>query len=117
MSKQFIAHVEIPVKNLDKSAEFYLRLFHWELKPFGNGYYLYDTKKGVSVGLRRVDKVNKGDSTIFHVNVPDIDMVLDLVKLIGGKVERDKTVIPVFGWYALIKDIDGNTIGLYQSRD
>jgi predicted enzyme related to lactoylglutathione lyase len=68
------------------------------------------------VGLRKVENVAAGDTTVFHVNITDIDEVLKKAKENGGKVNRNKTVIPAIGWYALIKDPDGNTIGLYQKN-
>ena len=37
-------------------------------------------------------------------------------KDIGGQVFRGKTIIPAMGYYALIKDPDGNMIGLYQKN-
>ncbi|MDP3148838.1 MAG: VOC family protein [Ignavibacteria bacterium] len=116
MANQFIAHVEIPSTNLEASKEFYKKVFDWDLKDFGNGYLLYNSHKGITIGLRKVKKVNTGDSTIFHVSVTDIEDALDKVKTAGGKVFREKTVIPVFGWFALLIDNEGNIIGLYQSH-
>jgi predicted enzyme related to lactoylglutathione lyase len=66
------------------------------------------------VGLRKVDEVAKGESTVFHVNMPNIDSILKKVKENGGAVKRTKTVIPAMGWYALFTDPDDNTLGLYQ---
>lgn len=116
MAHQFIAHVEIPSTDLEASKEFYKKVFDWDLKDFGNGYLLYNSHKGITIGLRKVKKVNSGDSTIFHVSVTDIEDVLDKVKTAGGKVFREKTVIPVFGWFALLNDNEGNILGLYQSH-
>lgn len=116
MSNQVIGHVEIPVKNLDDAANFYNKVFGWELKPFGRGYYLHNSRNGMTIGLRQVSDIATGNCTIFHVHVKDIDSHLDLVKANGGKVFREKTVIPVHGWYALMNDPDGNTIGLFQSH-
>ncbi|HRI47221.1 MAG: VOC family protein [Ignavibacteriaceae bacterium] len=116
MVNQLIAHVEIPSSDFEASTKFYSTLFGWELKPFGNGYSLYNSHQGLTVGLRKVEKVISGDTTIFHVRVEDIDATLDKISLAGGKIEREKTVIPVFGWYALIKDSVGNILGLYQSH-
>ena len=65
-------------------------------------------------GLRQVENIAKGDSTVFHVNVESIDNVLDSAKKHGGHIKTGKTTIPAMGWYALLTDLDGNTIGLYQ---
>jgi len=116
MTAPLIGHIEIPVRNLDKSKEFYDELFGWDFKAFGNGYRLFNSHQGTTVGLKKVEDVAKGNTTIFHVVVEDIDQTLKKVENINGKVARGKTVIPVYGYYALIQDIDGNTIGLYQTH-
>jgi hypothetical protein len=114
MSQQLIAHVEIPSTNLDRSKEFFNDVFGWDFKPFGNGYLLFNNHKGIMAGLRKVESVSAGDCTVFHVAVENIDEILDKSKQFGGGIKAAKTTIPVMGWYALITDPDGNTIGLFQ---
>jgi predicted enzyme related to lactoylglutathione lyase len=114
MSDHLIAHVEIPTTDLERGSLFLKNVFGWEFKAFGNGYLLFNNKKGIMAGLRKVDKVAEGDTTVFHVRITDIDEVIKKAKENGGKVKREKTVIPAMGWYALLNDPDGNTIGLYQ---
>jgi predicted enzyme related to lactoylglutathione lyase len=114
MADHLIAHCEIPSTDLDRAKEFYHKVLGWDFKPFGNGYLLFNNHKGTMVGIRKVEHIHKGDSTIFHVNIPDIESILNKAKENGGAVERNRTVIPAMGWYALLSDPDGNTIGLYQ---
>lgn len=114
MSKPLIAHVEIPSTNLDSSNDFYKKVFGWDFKPFGNGYLLFNDHKGIMAGLRKVDKVLKGECTVFHVNVDSIDQVIEKVKSAGGHIKVGKTTIPAMGWYAVMYDPDGNSIGMYQ---
>ncbi len=116
MATPLISHVEIPATNLDKSKEFFKKVFQWEFKPFGHGYLLFNNHKGIMVGLRKVESVAKGDSTVFHVTVQDIEDILKKTVEAGGKIVREKTVIPAMGWYALISDVDENTIGLFQKN-
>ncbi len=114
MSQQIIAHVEIPTTSLEESAVFFKKVFEWEFREFGRGYQLYNTQKGMTIGLRKVESIAAGDTTIFHVNVDDVEKYCDLAKMAGGTVFRGKTTIPVYGYYALIRDAQGNTIGLFQ---
>lgn len=116
MSDNLIAHVEIPTTDLEMESLFLKNVFDWEFKDFGKGYLLFNNHKGIMVGLRKVENIAAGDTTVFHVNITDIDEVLDKAKENGGKVKKEKTVIPAMGWYALITDPDGNTIGLYQKN-
>jgi predicted enzyme related to lactoylglutathione lyase len=114
MADSLIAHVEIPTTNLEKAKEFYSKVLGWDFKPFGNGYLLYNNHKGTMVGLRKVDEVATGEATVFHISIPDIESILKRAKKNGGAVKRNRTVIPAMGWYALLNDPDGNTVGLYQ---
>ncbi|PIW97936.1 MAG: hypothetical protein COZ80_13245, partial [Ignavibacteria bacterium CG_4_8_14_3_um_filter_37_9] len=92
MANQFIAHVEIPSTDLDASKEFYKKVFDWDLRDFGKGYLLFNTHQGITIGMRKVKKVNSGDTTVFHVQVDDIEAALDKVITAGGKIFREKTV-------------------------
>ena len=116
MSGHLIAHVEIPTTDLDMESLFLNNVFSWEFKAFGKGYLLFNNHKGIMVGLRKVESVTVGDTTVFHVNITDIDEIHKKAKENGGKVKEGKTVIPAMGWYALINDPEGNTIGLYQKN-
>lgn len=114
MPNPLIAHVEIPSTDLNRSENFYKNVFGWEFKPFGNGYLLFNNHQGIMAGLRKVEKVLKGDCTVFHINVDNIDQALEKTKNSGGHLKTGKTTIPAMGWYAVIFDPDGNSIGLYQ---
>ena len=114
MSNPLIAHVEIPSTNLDRSKEFFKNVFEWDFKPFGNGYLLFNNHQGIMAGLRKVEKVLQGDCTVFHINVSNVDQVLEKAKKSGGHIKTGKTTIPAMGWYAVIFDPDGNSVGLYQ---
>lgn len=116
MASDFIAHVEIPSTDIEKSIDFYSKLFGWEFKPFGKGYSLFNTHKAFTIGLRKADKIIKGDCTIFHIRVDNIGDYLKKATELGGHIFRGKTTIPAMGYYALINDFDGNTIGLYQTN-
>ncbi len=111
-----ISHVEIPSIDINKSKDFFNKLFGWEFKPFGNGYFLYNSHGGLTVGLRKVDTVKEGNSTIFHIKVDDIDSILLIAEQAGGKIFRKRTIIPAMGYYGLIKDVSGNIIGLFQKN-
>ncbi|MEJ2193266.1 MAG: VOC family protein [Ignavibacteriaceae bacterium] len=114
MLQPLIAHVEIPSTDLEKSKNFYKEVFEWEFKPFGNGYLLFNNHQGIMAGLRQVENIATGDTTVFHINVESIDDILRKVTEFGGNIKTEKITIPVMGWYALIHDTEGNTIGLYQ---
>lgn len=116
MPNPLISHVEIPSTDLNRSSDFFKKVFDWDFKPFGNGYLLFNNHLGIMAGLRKVDSVATGDCTVFHVTVDNLDQILEKAKAAGGHIKRGKTTIPAMGWYAVITDTDGNSIGLYQKN-
>ena len=114
MPNPLISHIEIPSTDLNRSSEFFKKVFDWEFKPFGNGYLLYNNHQGILAGVRKVDTVAKGNSTVFHITVDQLDQTLEKAKTAGGHIKVGKTTIPEMGWYAVILDPDGNSVGLYQ---
>ncbi|MDP4115613.1 MAG: hypothetical protein Q8903_05735 [Bacteroidota bacterium] len=77
---QLIAHAEIPAKDIDKAKAFYEQLFGWEFGPCGNGYLLFNDNKGITIGLKKVDEIQSGNTTIFHINIKEIEKYLDKAK-------------------------------------
>ena len=116
MPVNLIAHIEIPSTNLNTTTDFYEKVFDWKFRPFGRGYLLYNTHSQLSIGLRKVETVSSGETTTFHIRTDNIDSILEKVVKQGGSVFREKTVIPAMGYYALLKDLDGNIVGLYQGN-
>lgn len=109
-----IAHVELPSTDVQKTAQFLEDVFGYNYKPFGNGYMLCNTQEGMTLGIRKADNIKGGDTPTFHFLVEDIEETLSKAKKAGGKVFKEKSIIPVYGYYALINDPDGNIIGLFQ---
>ncbi len=116
MPNPLISHIEIPSTDLNRSSEFFNKVFGWDFKAFGNGYLLYNNHQGIMAGLRKVESVAKGNTTVFHVTVDQIDQVLEKAKTAGGHIVVGKTTIPAMGWYAVISDPEGSSIGLYQKN-
>jgi len=114
MPKAFVSHVEWCCRDIEKIAAFLQALFAWEFKPFGNNYLLCTPDRGPAVGLLRSDSANQGNNCLVFVTVNDIETVLQQATSLGAKVHVGKTAIPQYGWYAQIRDGDGNTVGLFE---
>jgi predicted enzyme related to lactoylglutathione lyase len=113
-----ICHIEISTTDLKKAEKFYSELFSWKIKKAENfpDYLVFDTGKEPSGGIQKVNKVNPGDGVLIYVLVEDIDKTLNKAKSLGGKTIKEKTEISSIGWFGLLADLDGNTIGLFKSR-
>ncbi len=117
-----IVHLEIPTTDTKKSGEFYKKLFGWKIDySWGPDYAMFSYEVRQDGGLRgggldRKDDIKPGN-LIIYVHVDDIEAMLEKAEEFGGKREQGKTEIPNVGWFGLFKDLDGNTIGLFTSKE
>ena len=54
---------------------------------------------------------------MVYVEVEEINLYLEKVLNLGGSVAIPKTEIPTLGWFAHVKDPDGNIVGLFQGME
>ena len=111
-------HIEISSTDLKGAEEFYGKLFSWKIKPAEDfpGYSVFETGKDPGGGLQKVDKVNPGEGVLVYVQVDDVDATLSKAKELGGTIVKEKTEIPQIGWFGLLKDLDGNPLGVFQGK-
>ena len=49
-----------------------------------------------------------------YIEVSSIDETLPRVPDVGGTVLEEKREVPGMGWYAVIRDSEGNELGLWE---
>jgi uncharacterized protein len=110
---------EIRVTDLQKAADFYYRAFGWEFEPFeeyDKHYWVLRGKAGPIGGalvLCRPDSGMKCGSVVF-MRVPNLHSHVALVQSISGVIEQSpKSITPNAGSFALVRDPDGNCLGLW----
>jgi predicted enzyme related to lactoylglutathione lyase len=110
-----ITHIDIPVSDLSKGADFYSRLFGWQIAevPGYEGYPMWQAPNKISGGglAPRSDDFTQPRS---YVEVDSIDDTVATAVAAGGTVAMDKSPISETSWWAVISDPDGNAIGLYE---
>ena len=110
-----ITHIDIPVSDLGKGADFYSRLFGWQIAevPGYEGYPMWQAPNKISGGglAPRGDGFTQPRS---YVEVDSIDDVIAAAVDAGGAVVMAKAPISETSWWAAITDPDGNVIGLYE---
>jgi predicted enzyme related to lactoylglutathione lyase len=110
-----ITHIDIPVSDLSKGADFYSRLFGWQIAevPGYEGYPMWQAPNKISGGglAPRGDGFTQPRS---YVEVDSIDDVIAAAVDAGGAVVMEKAPISETSWWAAITDPDGNVIGLYE---
>lgn len=109
-----ICYVELAAPDPAASAEFYRRVFDWEIRRRGDGALAFtDTVGGVS-GSFADDRAPSGDTGLLvYVMVADLPAALDAVRAAGGRVVRTSPpdAVETFAWFA---DPAGNVLGVYQ---
>lgn len=110
-----ITHIDIPVSDLARGAEFYSGLFGWQIaeRPGFEGYPMWQAPNQISGGglAPRTEGFTQPRS---YVEVDSIDDALALATKHGGSVLMEKSPISETSWWAVFEDPDGNTIGLYE---
>ncbi len=115
-----VVHVEIPVTNLKRAKEWYVKMFGWTVQDVGKNYALWNPPGGMSAGgaaggLYLVKKLPARAAVRAYIEVHDIDAKLAEIKKARGKVLVKKSEVPTFGWWAAFKDPQGAELYLWQS--
>jgi predicted enzyme related to lactoylglutathione lyase len=109
-----ICYIEMPTTDIARSAEFYKRVFGWNVRTRGNGSTAFDDTTGQVSGswvLKRPPSSNPG--LLIYVMVDSVAATIELVNANGGEIVQpigaDAPEIT-----ARFRDPGGNVIGLYQ---
>ncbi|HEX2328068.1 MAG TPA: VOC family protein [Candidatus Angelobacter sp.] len=109
-----ICYVELPATNIAESAEFYKKVFGWNIRKRGNGSTAFDDSVGeVSGSWIEGRQPHSSPGLLFYIMVDDAQATLELIKANGGQIVQpigaDAPEIT-----ARFRDPAGNLIGLYQ---
>lgn len=111
-----ICYLEIPALDIARSADFFKRVFGWNIRQRGDRNTAFDDITGEVSGswvLGRPAASKPG--LLFYVMVDNVAAILDLIVASGGKIVQpigaDAPEIT-----ARFTDPAGNVIGLYQHR-
>jgi predicted enzyme related to lactoylglutathione lyase len=120
---QPLSWFEIPALDFARARSFYEKLFSIELKEWATGpnvmgVFPYDPEKA-SGGcvMKGPAMVPNNDGVIIYLNAGDsLDEVLNRVQPSGGQVVFPKTPVQDIGFFAHIKDTEGNRVGLFAVK-
>ena len=112
-------HVELNSTDPAKAKNFYSSLFNWKLEdmPMPEGTYtLIDVGGGTGGGMMKQMMPGATSAWMPYVDVEDLDGALKKAKSLGATVLKDKTEVPNMGWFGIINDPTGATIGLWKAK-
>jgi len=111
-----LRHIAVVVKDLDKAADFYAKVFGWSIRQRGDGATAFDDGVGQVSGvweLHRLPAVNPG--ILVYIMVDDAAATLQRITAEGGDI-----VQPIGGdpgeVTARFRDPGGNVLGIYQGK-
>ena len=125
-----VVHFEMPAKDRKRVADFYSKVFGWNMQQFGaemGNYLMAQTTETDEQGMVQTKgAINGGffdfkDETGFNVphlvlSVENLEEAMEAVKTSGGKIlsgELGQVMdIPNVGKYANFKDSEGNIVGM-----
>jgi len=107
-------HIEIPAPHLEKTAEFYKKIFNWEIELSPDRSYAFFKDGSVGGGFDPTLSIQK-DGVNLVIEVEDIPEKLLEIEKAGGKIIKEKTDIGGgYGYYASFLDINGNRLSIWS---
>jgi uncharacterized protein len=112
---QPVVHFEIGCRDSASTAEFFSKLFGWQMQSMGPATMI---NTGSASGIQgHISSLGHEPHhyTTFYVQVDDIPAYLDKVRELGGRTIVPPVEIPTgtFAWFA---DLEGNSIGLWKPK-
>lgn len=115
-----ITWFEIPTTDLSRAATFYETILGVTLKRqtfMDVPHAIFSADAGVGGALIHDTKRKPvADGTVPYLRAPKLETALDAVASAGGKVVLGATDIGEPGTIALIRDTEGNLVGLHRPR-
>jgi predicted enzyme related to lactoylglutathione lyase len=109
-----ICYIEIPSTDVARSADFYKRVFGWNVRQRGDGHAAFDDTTGQVSGawvLGRPPSAQPG--LLVYIMVDSVAAIIETIVANGGEIVQpigaDAPEIT-----ARFRDPAGNVIGLYQ---
>jgi len=109
-----VCYIEMPALDIGRSADFYARVFGWQIRRRGNGSTAFDDTTGEVSGTWVVGRPPSSQpGLLFYIMVDSVAATIDAVVAHGGEIVQpigaDAPEIT-----ARFRDPGGNVIGLYQ---
>jgi uncharacterized protein len=126
-----IVHFEIPSDNLERTKKFYTELFGWKMEKMpGTGqreYWTFSTttndRGGSSsggeqrtVGGGMMERQMPQEPIMIYIGVDSVTEYSNKVERLGGKVIKQKTEVPGYGWFAICTDTENNGFALWEAN-
>ena len=121
-----VIHFEMPYKDPKRVAKFYASTFGWGMQylPTMGKYVLATTspvdknqmhKKKGAINGGFYPKGPYGNTPHLVISVDNLEKHIEIVKKSGGKIVGKVMDIPGIGKFIMLKDTEGNRVGMLQA--
>lgn len=119
-----VIHFELPFDDKERAKKFYNESFGWEFDEIPEiGYTGVRTTPtdensnplepgAINGGLTK--RAKDTPTPVITVHVDSIEEAIKKIEASGGQSISSKGEVPHMGYYAYVKDTEGNVIGLWQ---
>jgi uncharacterized protein len=109
-----ICYIEMPATDVARSAEFYKKVFGWNIRKRGDGSIAFDDTVNAVSGTWVKGRPPQGNpGLMMYIMVDSVAAAVDVLVANGGEIVQpigaDAPEIT-----ARFRDPDGNVLGLYQ---
>jgi len=112
-----VCYIEIPATDVDRSADFYQKVFGWRMRQRGDGQTAFDDTTGEVSGSWILGRPASSEpGLLVYVMVDSVAETVGTVVAHGGEIVQPIGVdAPEIT--ARFRDPGGNVIGLYQEPE
>jgi predicted enzyme related to lactoylglutathione lyase len=113
-----VIHFEIPADDTGRAREFWSSMFGVEFQTYEGPveYHMFQNEDKQSGG-GLMQRQEGHDGLVVYFGTDDIDATLEKVRELGGSVEEEKQPVPGMGWFAPVRDTEGNRFSLWQNDE
>lgn len=111
--KKAVVHFEIGCSDIQKTSDFYSKIFDWDIAPSGNSAIINTVREGALSGhLNKLGPNEPKNYITIYIETDTIKDDLKAIEVNGGEVLVNTTHLPDGRSFAWFKDVAGNTVGL-----
>lgn len=109
-----VCYIEMPAVDVERSADFYAKVFGWRIRKRGDGHLAFDDTTGEVSGTWVLGRPPSSEpGLLFYIMVDSVAAALEDVAANGGRLVQPIGVdAPEVT--ARFRDPGGNVVGLYQ---
>ena len=109
---------EIPVADMARATKFYETVMATTLSVDSDGMAIFPSTGATGCLVKRPGSNASRDGVRIYLNAGNqLDTVIARIEQAGGAVVLPKTSLGPNGWMAVMRDTEGNEVGLHRELD